>query len=77
LELTEGGDFKVASPFNETSVKGIFAAGDCAGPMKAAALAAASGGVVVVGCYCAVACWGLMVMTGGREFIRQCEAASD
>lgn len=49
LELTEGGDFKVTPPFNETSVKGVFAAGDCAGPMKAAALAAASGGVVVVG----------------------------
>jgi thioredoxin reductase len=49
LELTEGGDFKVTPPFNETSVKGIFAAGDCAGPIKAAALAAASGGVVVVG----------------------------
>jgi thioredoxin reductase len=45
LGVTEGGDFKVTPPFNETNVKGIFAAGDCAGPMKAAA----SGGVVVVG----------------------------
>jgi thioredoxin reductase len=39
----------VAPPFNETSVKEIFAAGDCAGPMKAAAQEAVSGGVVVVG----------------------------
>jgi gliotoxin/aspirochlorine biosynthesis thioredoxin reductase len=45
LGVTEGGDFKVTPPLNETNVKGIFAAGDCAGPMKAAA----SGGVVVVG----------------------------
>jgi uncharacterized FAD-dependent dehydrogenase len=35
--------------YEEYWVKGIFAAGDCTGLMKAAALVAASGGVVVVG----------------------------
>jgi thioredoxin reductase len=47
--LLGGEDFKVSPPFNKTSVKGICAAGDCADPMKAATLAAGSGGVVVVG----------------------------
>ena len=36
-------------PFHETNVKGIFTARDYAGLMKAAALAAASGGIVVEG----------------------------
>ncbi|KGQ10197.1 Thioredoxin reductase [Beauveria bassiana D1-5] len=34
VELTPAGDVKVTPPFGATSVKGVFAAGDCATPMK-------------------------------------------
>ena len=34
LEMTEMGDIKVTPPWNETSVKGVFAAGDAATPMR-------------------------------------------
>jgi gliotoxin/aspirochlorine biosynthesis thioredoxin reductase len=34
LEMTEMGDVKVTPPWNETSVKGVFAAGDAATPMR-------------------------------------------
>ncbi|OKL58127.1 hypothetical protein UA08_06434 [Talaromyces atroroseus] len=35
LEKTETGDIKVSPMFNETSMSGVFAVGDCANPMKA------------------------------------------
>lgn len=35
LETTPSGDIQVNPPFNETSVKGCFAGGDAASPMKA------------------------------------------
>lgn len=34
VELTPGLDLKVNPPFNETTVPGVFAAGDCASPFK-------------------------------------------
>jgi thioredoxin reductase len=34
LEMTPGGDIKANPPMNETSVKGVFAAGDAATPIK-------------------------------------------
>ncbi|KAF7880312.1 uncharacterized protein EAF02_007158 [Botrytis sinoallii] len=34
IELTEQGDLKVTAPFNETSVRGVFATGDCASMLK-------------------------------------------
>ncbi|KAF1735281.1 putative thioredoxin reductase [Beauveria bassiana] len=34
VELTPAGDVKVTPPFGATSVKGVYAAGDCATPMK-------------------------------------------
>ena len=34
LELAPGGDIKVTPPFGATSVKGVYAAGDCATPIK-------------------------------------------
>ncbi|KAK4034191.1 hypothetical protein C8A01DRAFT_49357 [Parachaetomium inaequale] len=34
VELAPGGDIKVTPPFGATSVKGVYAAGDCATPMK-------------------------------------------
>ena len=34
LDLTPQGDIKVAPPFNQTSLRGVFAAGDNASPMK-------------------------------------------
>ncbi|CZT23705.1 related to thioredoxin reductase [Ramularia collo-cygni] len=37
VEMTPGADLKVNPPFNETSVKGVFAAGDCASPFKVVA----------------------------------------
>lgn len=43
LEMTEGGDLKVSPPFNETSVKGVFAAGDAATPMRNSMQALAMG----------------------------------
>ena len=37
VELTPGLDLKVNPPFNETTVPGVFAAGDCASPFKVVA----------------------------------------
>ncbi len=34
LDITLQGDIKVAPPFNQTSLRGVFAAGDSASPMK-------------------------------------------
>jgi len=49
LELTETGLIKVAPPFNETSVTGVFAAGDCASPMPAVLNALTMGAFAAVG----------------------------
>jgi thioredoxin reductase len=49
LETTELGDYKVNFPFNETSVPGVFAAGDCSGMMKAVGFAISSGGTIGAG----------------------------
>jgi thioredoxin reductase len=43
LELTEAGDIKTTPPFYETSVKGVFAAGDCAVPLKQVVWAVSTG----------------------------------
>ncbi|TGO09821.1 hypothetical protein BTUL_0153g00070 [Botrytis tulipae] len=43
MELTEQGDIKVTAPFNETSVRGVFATGDCASILKNVAGAMYSG----------------------------------
>ncbi|KAK0654945.1 hypothetical protein B0T16DRAFT_395906 [Cercophora newfieldiana] len=43
LELTEKGVIKIAAPFNEASVKGVFAVGDCASLFPAVANAMAMG----------------------------------
>ncbi|KAJ5358497.1 uncharacterized protein N7496_010910 [Penicillium cataractarum] len=49
LTMTEGGDIQTTPPFNETSVSGVFAAGDCATPIKAVSQAVAMGCVTAVG----------------------------
>jgi gliotoxin/aspirochlorine biosynthesis thioredoxin reductase len=49
LETTEQGDIKVSPPFNETSVSGVFAAGDCGTVMKAVPLAIGMGSTIVAG----------------------------
>ena len=49
LELTQGGDLKVAQPFPETSVKGCFAAGDCATAIKAVPPAISAGMMAAAG----------------------------
>ncbi|KAH9864489.1 hypothetical protein J1614_010423 [Plenodomus biglobosus] len=43
VELTPGLDLKVNPPFNETTVPGVFAAGDCANPFKIVAGAVSMG----------------------------------
>ncbi|MCJ1471292.1 hypothetical protein MMC07_009940, partial [Pseudocyphellaria aurata] len=43
LELTEQGDIKTTQPWHESSVPGVFAAGDCAIPLKAVTQALAMG----------------------------------
>jgi gliotoxin/aspirochlorine biosynthesis thioredoxin reductase len=43
VELTEAGDIKTSPPFYETSVKGVFAAGDCAVPLKQVVWAISTG----------------------------------
>ncbi|ROW17441.1 hypothetical protein VPNG_00942 [Cytospora leucostoma] len=43
LELTPMSTIKVNPPFNQTSVKGVFAAGDCASPMQTVTAALHSG----------------------------------
>ncbi|KAK7427215.1 hypothetical protein QQZ08_006328 [Neonectria magnoliae] len=49
LERTPAGDVKVDEPFNETSVKGCFAAGDAATMKRAVVQAQAMGGFVAAG----------------------------
>jgi thioredoxin reductase len=49
LETTPQGDFKVNAPFNETSVSGVFAAGDCGTMIKAVPMALSMGGMVGAG----------------------------
>ncbi|KAK4862875.1 hypothetical protein LT330_003008 [Penicillium expansum] len=49
LYLTSDGDIKTAKPFYSTSVSGVFAAGDCAMPMKAVVTAMSSGTLVAGG----------------------------
>ncbi|KAJ5940499.1 Pyridine nucleotide-disulfide oxidoreductase class-II [Penicillium verrucosum] len=49
LHLTSDGDIKTTEPFYSTSVPGVFAAGDCAGPMKAVVMAMSSGTLVAGG----------------------------
>ena len=49
LETAPPGVIKVNFPFNETSVKGVFAVGDCATPMQAVAPAISMGGAAAAG----------------------------
>ena len=49
LELTEQGDVKVNVPFNESTVHGVFAGGDCGTMMKAVAMAFSQGGAIAAG----------------------------
>jgi thioredoxin reductase len=49
IELMEKGFIKVSPPFNETTVKGVFATGDCASPFPAVVNAVAMGVVAAVG----------------------------
>ncbi|KAJ5618160.1 hypothetical protein N7537_003274 [Penicillium hordei] len=49
LHLTSDGNIKTTEPFYSTSVPGVFAAGDCAVPMKAVATAISSGTFVAGG----------------------------
>ena len=49
LELTEQGDIKTNGMFYETSVTGVFAAGDCATPLKAVTQAVAMGSFCAAG----------------------------
>ncbi|GAA5997222.1 NAD(P)/FAD-dependent oxidoreductase [Rhodotorula paludigena] len=43
LELTPGGEIALSNAFQQTSVEGVFAAGDCADPMKQVVRAVAQG----------------------------------
>ncbi|KAL2819269.1 hypothetical protein BDW59DRAFT_181691 [Aspergillus cavernicola] len=43
LKMTAKGDIEVSQPFFETSMLGVFAVGDCAGPFKAVVPAMSSG----------------------------------
>lgn len=49
LALTQMGDYEAKPPFFETSVKGIYVAGDCMTPFKVAANAIANGSTVGAG----------------------------
>ena len=49
LALTPSGDYQVVGPFFETSVKGVYAAGDCMTPFKVAANAIANGSTAGAG----------------------------
>ena len=49
LESTPGGDIKVSPPFQQTSVKGVFAAGDGQTPFKIVPQALASGSMCAAG----------------------------
>lgn len=49
LDLAPNGDVKVSAPFQETSVRGVFAAGDCQTPFKTVPNAVASGSMAAAG----------------------------
>ncbi|GMF66941.1 unnamed protein product [Aspergillus oryzae] len=49
LQLTPTGDLEATAPFYSTSVPGVFAAGDCASPVKVVATAMSSGVLVAGG----------------------------
>lgn len=49
LEVTPSRDYKVNPPFNETNVRGVFAAGDSSSPLKMATLAVSSGSLCAGG----------------------------
>ncbi|KAL2062871.1 hypothetical protein VTL71DRAFT_5943 [Oculimacula yallundae] len=49
LELTPQGDIKTTPPFNETNVRGVFAGGDSAAPMKSATVALSAGAFLAAG----------------------------
>lgn len=49
LALTQARDYEVNSPFSETSVKGVYAAGDCMTTFKVAANAIANGSTTGAG----------------------------
>ena len=49
LKRTEAGDIETQAPFFETSEPGVFAVGDCSGPIKSVAVAAYSGGMAAGG----------------------------
>lgn len=49
LHLTSAGDIQTTEPFFNTSVHGVFAAGDCAGPLKSVVTAMSSGTLVAGG----------------------------
>ncbi|KAJ5976721.1 hypothetical protein N7501_000063 [Penicillium viridicatum] len=49
LHLTSDGNIETTEPFHSTSVPGVFAAGDCAVPMKAVVTAMSSGTFVAGG----------------------------
>ena len=49
LETTDQGLIKVNFPFNETTVAGVFAVGDCATPLQAVTQAIAMGGAAAAG----------------------------
>ncbi|KAJ5266580.1 Pyridine nucleotide-disulfide oxidoreductase class-II [Penicillium angulare] len=49
LKLTAGGDIETAQPFHSTSVPGVFAAGDCATPLKSVVTAMAAGAMAAGG----------------------------
>lgn len=49
LDLTPQGDAKVNAPFNESSIVGVFAAGDTGAPMKSVSVALSSGAVIAAG----------------------------
>lgn len=45
LELTPTGDIKAEKPYYTTSVKDVFAVGDCGDPAKSVVMAMSSGGM--------------------------------
>lgn len=49
LEMTAEGDYKTSAPFNETSMSGVFAAGDCGGMFKHVSMALTGGSMAAVG----------------------------
>ncbi|PKS08395.1 hypothetical protein jhhlp_005339 [Lomentospora prolificans] len=49
LELAPNGDIKVSTPFQETSIDGVFAVGDCSTMMKTVSMAASTGSAAAGG----------------------------